>query len=321
MKTVVTGGAGFIGSNLVRRLLDQGREVVIADDFSRGTKYNLSDLGIPADFPPIDLRDFAQAREVVRGADAVFHLAARIGSINYLHGSDLSELEALQSNLTIDANVFKACLESKVRKLVYASSVAVYPIDLQQSVNTILSEDSFYYSYPDGGYGWAKLIGEIQLGWMKEINIGIARIFNAYGENSVLEQSSHVIVDLFRKVILGSGEELTVWGDGKQSRDFLYVSDCLDALLKLEEKASQPPITVNIGSGETTSIGAIAEKIVGLSTKDIKIVYDSTKPVGPLSRTADISKAKALFKWEPRTSLDEGLRRTYYWIQRRLREA
>ena len=110
MKTVVTGGAGFIGSNLVRKLLDQGREVVIADDFSRGSIQNLLDLGIPASDiglgtvdRVIDLTDFQQALKVIQGAEAVFHLAARIGSIDYLHGSDTNELEALQLNLLIDA--------------------------------------------------------------------------------------------------------------------------------------------------------------------------------------------------------------------------
>jgi len=328
MKTVVTGGAGFIGSNLVRKLLDQDREIVIADDFSRGSIQNLSDLGIqPSDLgywashPIIDLRDFAQALKTIQGAETVFHLAARIGSIDYLHDSSLNELEALQTNLVIDANVFKACLESDVKKLVYASSAAVYPIDLQQSPNTVLSEEALGYHNPDGGYGWAKLIGEIQLGWMQGIDIGIARIFNIYGENQDLVKAVHVIPALSRKASLYPEEEFIVWGDGRQSRDFLHVSDCVDALLKLGEKASQPPIIVNIGSGETTSIATIAEKIAGLSGKDIKTVYDSTKPVGPLSRTADISKTKALLKWEPVINLDKGLRRTHYWIQRRFREA
>ncbi len=320
MKTVVTGGAGFIGSHLLKRLLDQGREVVIANDFSRGDRRNLTDLGIQIDCPVIDLRDFAQASKIIQGAETVFHLAARIGGIDYLHGSSLSELEALQTNLVIDANVFKACRENRVRKLVYTSSTAVYPVDLQQSPNVIISEDALSYFNPDGGYGWAKLMGEIQLGWIWDIDIGIARIFNVYGENSVLSGSAHVIADLMRKAILYPKEEFIVWGDGKQSRDFLYVSDCVDALLKLEEGASNPPVIVNIGSGETVSIGTIAEKVVRLSGKDISIVYDATKPVGPLSRTADITKAKALLNWQPKVSLDDGLRRTYSWVQRRLSE-
>ena len=327
MKTVVTGGAGFIGSNLVKRLVDQGREVVIADDFSRGRRLNLSDLGIQVDCPVVDLRDFAQALEVAQDAGTVFHLAARIGSIDYLHGSNCNELVALQTNLVIDANVFKACLENNVEKLIYASSVAVYSIDPQRHFVAVLSEDNLDLSQnkpelfnPDGGYGWAKLMGEIQLNWMGQIDVGIARIFNVYGENQDLERAIHVIPALFRKAFLYPEEEFIVWGDGKQSRDFLHVSDCVDALLQLEERISNSPTVVNVGSGEPVSIATIAEKAIELSRKDIRIVYDPMQPVGPMSRTADMTKAKALLDWQPKVSLDEGLRRTYVWIQNRLKE-
>lgn len=326
MKTVVTGGAGFIGSNLVRKLLDQGREVVIADDFSRGSIQNLLDLGIQTSDiglgtvdRVIDLTDFQQALKVTQGAETVFHLAARIGSIDYLHGSDTNELEALQSNLLIDANVFRASLKSNVRKLVYASSVAVYPLNLQQSPNVTFSEDALDYFDPDGGYGWAKLMGEIQLGWLSHINVGIARIFNVYGENEDLVKAVHVIPALFLKANRYHKEEFIVWGNGQQSRDFLYVADCVDALLQVEKRASSPPIIINIGSGKPVSIATIAEKVIGLSGKDIKVGYDPTKPVGPLSRAADITKARTVLGWRPKVGLDEGLTRTYRWIQRRLR--
>jgi GDP-D-mannose 3', 5'-epimerase len=325
VKTVVTGGAGFIGSHLVRKLLDCGREVTVASDFSRGSTGNLSHLGIrPEDlgykktYPVIDLRDYTQCRRIIEGTGTVFHLAARIGGINYLHGTNYSELEALQTNLVIDTNVFRACQESHTTTLVYASSAAVYPIDLQQSSDVILAEETLSYFNPDGGYGWAKLMGEIQLRWMTDIRISMARIFNVYGENSVLEGSSHVIIDLMRKAIRYPQEEFNVWGDGKQSRDFLHVSDCVNALLKLEEKASNPPVTVNVGSGETTEIGALARRIVSISGKDIPIAFDPRKPVGPVSRTAKMALAKNLLDWQPQVSLDEGLERTYRWLRQEL---
>jgi GDP-D-mannose 3', 5'-epimerase len=326
MKTVITGGAGFIGSNLVRRLLDNGREVAIADNFSRGSTRNLLDLGIrPQDvgdgssFVNIDLRNYEQAKKITENAETVFHLAARIGSINFLHGSYTNELEALQNNLIIDVNVLRACLENGVKKLVFASSISVYPIDLQEtSYKIVMSESDFNRYNPEGGYGWAKLLGEIELAWMEKIHIGIARIFNIYGENSHIAENPHVVVDLMRKAIYYPKEKFNVWGDGKQSRDFLYVSDCTDALVKLEGKADFPPVIVNIASGVTTNIGTLARKIVDISGKHIKLEYDRTKPVGPLSRTADISNAKSELDWQPQVSLDEGLRRTYAWLERRL---
>ncbi|MCL0073614.1 NAD-dependent epimerase/dehydratase family protein [Dehalococcoidia bacterium] len=336
MKTIVTGGTGFIGSHLVNSLLKQGREVIVVSDLAHLGIENLTDLGVRTsdiELRRADLSDYHQALKAMEGANCVFHLAARVGSLEYLHGSELAELAALQTNLVIDANIFRACLEKKVRKLIYASSVAVYPMDKQYSPGAVFSEDDLEFCQnqpriinPDGGYGWAKLMGEIELNWMKGIDIGIARIFNIYGENEPLGEKAHVIADLIQKAILYPKEEFIVRGDGKQSRDFLYVSDCINALLRLEEKISnlnesqsnlyESPLIINIGSGKPVSIGTIAQKIVSLSGKDIKIAYDSTRSVGPISRTADITKAKALLSWRPKVSLDDGLRHTYFWIQK-----
>lgn len=326
LKTVVIGGAGFIGSNLARALLDRGGEVLIADDFSRGNRLNLSDLGIQADCQEVDLRDLSQALEITKEAETVFHLAARVGSLDWLHGSETAELEALQTNLLIDTNTFRACIQNKVKKIIYASSVSVYPIHLQNRHDVVFTEDDCQIPTegsetpiinPEGGYGWAKLLGEIQLSWMKGVEIGIARIFNIYGENGDLGKTSQVVPSLIRKAICYPTEEFIVWGDGKQSRDFLYVSDLVDALLKLEEKASNPPVVVNLGSDKAIPIGELAEKIVKVSGKDIEMRYDTSKPAGPTSRTADITKARALLGWQPRVSLEEGLKRTYTWAAKR----
>ncbi|MFC2039438.1 NAD-dependent epimerase/dehydratase family protein [Chloroflexota bacterium] len=318
MKTVVTGGAGFIGSHLVKRLLEEKREVVIADDFSRGSRQNLLDLRVGIECERIDLRDYEQASEFIKGADVVFHLAARVGSLEYLHGSEMCELAALQTNLAIDVNVFRACLEHGVRRIIYASSVSVYPIAPQQCLGAVLSEDDLSRFDPEGGYGWAKLLGEMQLSWMKELDISIARVFNVYGENEDLGENAHVIPALIRKAILYPQEDFIVWGNGRQTRDLLYVSDCVDAVLKLEEKAQNPPLVVNIGSAEAVPIRSVAEKIVEVSGKGMKIEYDTTRLVGPMSRTAKMERAKELLDWEPKVSLDAGLRRTWNWARERL---
>ena len=330
MKTVVTGGPGFIGSHLVKSLLGRNREVIVASDLLRLGNKNLLGLGVkPSDVElrGTDLADYQQALEAVAGADSVFHLAARVGSLEYLHGSEMAELVALQNNLLIDANVFRACLESKVNKLVYASSCAVYPMSRQRRHGAVLAENDLQLDggpgtiEPDGGYGWSKLMGEIQLGWMKNIGVGIARIFNIYGENEPIEEGkAHLIGDLIRKVILNPQSSLRIRGDGSQTLDFLYVSDCADALIRLEEKASNPPAITNIGSGNAVSIRTIAEKVVELSGNDIGLLYDATRTAGPISRTANMSNARALLDWQPRVSLDEGLRHNYSWIQRKLQE-
>jgi len=335
-KTIVTGGAGFIGSHLVKRLIDEGREVIIIDNLSSGKLENLFNLGLKSsnfEFKKIDLTDYYQTLEALRDGEIIFHLAARIGGIKYLHENEKAELLTLQENLTIDANVFRGCAERKIKKIIYPSSSAVYPLDKQFSFGTVFSEDDFSFESmaknpkfkfktsinPDGGYGLAKIMGEIQLNLMKNIKIGIARIFNVYGENEPLDERSHAISDLIRKAINYPKGEFIIWGNGKQTRDYLYVSDCIDVLLRLEEKISEnSPLTVNIGSGKATSIKEIAEKIIRISGKEIKPRYDLEKPVGPISRTAEINKAKTLLNWQPKISLDEGLKRTYFWIKKQL---
>jgi nucleoside-diphosphate-sugar epimerase len=317
LKVVVTGGAGFIGSHLVKGLLDEGREVIVVDDLSSGNMPNLYDLGVEVECRRADLRNYDQTVKALDGVDVVFHLAACVGGMEYLHGDGSAELRALQSNLAIDTNVFRVCMERKVKKIVYASSVAVYPIDLQQRPGAVLCEKDLRYYDPDGGYGWAKLIAERQLDWMKNISVGIARIFNVYGPCEQLGEMAHVIPTLVRKAIV-SPEDFVVLGDGAQSRCFTYVSDCVDALMRLEQKTSNEPVIVNVGSDKTVPIRVIAEKIVRISHKAIRIRYDPSGSFGPVSRTANISKASALLGWQPRISLDKGLKRTYAWAEKRL---
>ena len=218
--------------------------------------------------------------------------------------------------MIIDANVFRACLENGVKKLIYASSVAVYPIEDQDKSEATFSEKSLTHYNPEGGYGWSKLMGEIQLAWTEGLDIGIARIFNIYGENGALGNSSHVVTSLIRKAILYPREKYVVWGDGQQTRDFLYVGDCVEALIKMQEKAATLPFIVNIGSDKAIKISMIAEKIAWISGKNMEIIYDPSQPSGPFSRTSDNRQAKALLNWEPEVSLDEGLQRTYKWEEK-----
>ena len=314
MRTVVTGGSGFIGSHLVKRLAQQGRQVIVAS-------LNRSDAGCDN----VDLTDYDQALKAIAGAETVFHLAARVGSLDYLHSTGAAELSALQTNLVIDANVFRACRGNKVKKLVYASSCAVYPMDRQSSPGAVFAETDLALPgaillNPDGGYGWTKLLGELQLNWTPGIAVGIARIFNVYGENEPLDERAHVIGDLIRKAILCPDREFRVRGNGEQSRDFLYVTDCVEALIRLEEKATSPPVTVNIGSGKAITVREIAESIAILSGKGITPVFDRFQPVGPVSRTADITQVRAVLGWQPEVSLETGLKHTYAWVQKRLRE-
>jgi GDP-D-mannose 3', 5'-epimerase len=308
--------------------VDDGRDVAVASDFSHLGMQNLIGLGVKQsdiEIRDTDLFHYSQALRAVDGAETVFHLAARVGSLEYLHMVENAELIALQANLVIDANIFRACLEKGVRKLVYASSCAVYDMSRQFTGGAVFKESEMHFlpSFhpeaspgvvnPDGGYGWSKLIGELQLNWMKSLKVGIARMFTIYGVNEPIEEGkAHAAGDIIRKVIkMPSLSTLNVFGDGKQSRDFLYVTDCADAFLRLENVAANPPVTVNLGSGTATGIGNLASKIVAISGKDIRLEFDISKPMGPISRTAEMTYTKKILNWEPKITLEKGLKLTY----------
>jgi nucleoside-diphosphate-sugar epimerase len=320
-KVAVTGGAGFLGSHIVRRLLAEGTEVSVIDDFSSGSIQNLKDLGVDQRCTVGDLKDYEFTRESLRGADTVFHLAAEVGSVAYLHGSDARELAALQSNLSIDVNVFRACLENRVSHVIYASSVSVYPIDEQMgSRNQFREEDSDRKVNPEGGYGWAKYIGEKQLALMSCVTAGVARIFHAYGENIYLKPDrSQVIGSLIRKAIRYPREGFVVWGDGNQRRCFVFVDDAIDAIFRLRDYIEKRgSLTVNVGSTEETSVRELARRTVELSKKPITIEFDSSKPTGALNRMPDLERVKKTLDWSPTTSFADGLERTFEWAKGRL---
>ncbi len=321
MKVAVTGGTGFIGSHITKKLEDEGNDVVVISDFSSGSTQNLSDLGVNPRLLVGDLRNKEFAIKSLKGIAKVYHFAADIGNVAYLHGSNLREQSALMNGITIDTNVFGACVENEIESIIYASSVSVYPRSEQMGQEVAFKEeDSERMIDPEGGYGWAKFIAEKQLEVLKGIEIGVARIFHAYGPNLYLkEDRSQVIGSLIRKAIRYPKEDFVVWGDGTQRRAFLYVDDFLDALFKLDRYVeTKGNLTVNFGSTEDVTIRDLAKMVIDLSGKDIPLKFDPSKPTGVLSRLPDISRAEKLLSWKPTTSLKDGLKKTYEWAERRL---
>jgi nucleoside-diphosphate-sugar epimerase len=321
-RVAVTGGAGFLGSHIVKRLLDGGHEVSIIDDFSSGSLRNLRDVGVRQKCLVGDLKDYHFARSSLRGAETVFHFAAEVGSVAYLHGSKSRELAALQSNLTIDTNVFKACLEVGVRCIIYASSVSVYPFDRQLGTATQFKEDDAQETVnPEGGYGWSKYVGEKQLALMPDIAYGVARIFHAYGKNIYLRPDrSQVIGSLVRKAIRYPKEDFVVWGDGRQKRCFVYINDAMDAIFRLQHYVQERRnLTVNVGSTEELTVLDLARLVIALSKKGIPMKFDAAKPVGALNRMPDLARIRSVLGWSPATGFRQGLSDTYEWAATRLR--
>ena len=317
----MTGGAGFLGSHIVRRLIEDGHEVGVIDDLSAGSVQNLKDLGVKQKVTVGDLRDYRFAKRSLKGADTVFHFAAEVGSVDYLHGSKARELAAFLANVTIDANVFRACAENGVRSIIYASSVSVYPFDRQQGEHVRFREaDAVEKVNPEGGYGWSKYVAEKELSYMSDTSVGVARIFHAYGKNIYVKPDrSQVIASLMRKAIRYPKEDFVVWGDGRQRRCFVYIEDVIDALFRLlrhvERKGN---LTVNVGSTEETTILELAQAIIALSGKKIAPKMDPSKPSGALNRMPDLSFVKSSLGWEPKTPFSEGLKTTFEWARTRI---
>jgi GDP-D-mannose 3',5'-epimerase len=180
-----------------------------------------------------------------------------------------------------------------------------------------MSEEYAYQANPTS-YAWAILIDEIQLTMMEECMSAVARIFNAYGEYCEYEGTAQAVPALIRKAIRYPEEEFVVWGEGSQTRNLIYIQDCIDALLKMEEKASYPPLILNVGNERATTIKELAETIVKVSGKKIEIRYDKWKPVGLLSRIPSIDRAVEKLAWKPHTTLQDGLRLTFKWMESEL---
>jgi len=305
----------------VARMLEQGRTVSIIDDMSAGSLRNLRDVGVGQRCEVGDLRNYDFAKRSLRGAETVYHFAAEVGSVSYLHGSNARELASLTSNLQIDANVFRACVENGVRTVIYASSVSVYPFDEQLGSDVrFKEEDAQRKVNPEGGYGWAKYVAEKQLEFMSGVNCGVARIFHAYGKNIYLRPDrSQVIASLIRKAVNYPREGFVVWGDGSQRRCFVYIDDVLDALQRLEEHVmSKGSLTVNVGSTEEVTVKELAERVVSLSKRKIPLSFDRSKPTGALNRMPDLSRVARVLGWRPTTPFSKGLKETFAWAQARL---
>jgi UDP-glucose 4-epimerase len=326
-KVLVTGGASFIGSHLVDRLLKEGAEVIVADNFSSGRWENLQ-----YSFSKIakgeyvakeanlkvyvgDLKDRRFVRKVVKNIDVVFHLAAIHGGRGYIatHPADVC------TGMIIDQLVFEEACKNNVERICYASSACVYPVHLQEDPegNYKLKEedaDPFIYgkANADLEYGWSKLMGEMALkAYHRQYGMKTSsvRIFTAYGPR---ENETHSVIALIAKAFIKM-DPFVIWGNGKQKRNYTYIDDIVDALILACEKI-EDGTAVNAGREDSITINELAEMIFEIvNWRPNKIVYDKTKPVGVLSRAADLTLARKLLGWEPKVSYKEGLKRTIEW--------
>ena len=296
---------------------EEGHELLLIDDLSRGKEEYLNWLEVETPLKIQDLRDYDA--DLLNEIDTVFHCACRIGGEQFLHGSHLKEITALQDNLAIDRNVFKSCIVNQVKKVIYTSSISVYNTKKQYETNNAIFKEEDLENDPidpEGGYGWAKYLAEQQLWYMSQMDIKTSslRIFKSYGPcDDYSPESGQVVCSLMRKAINYPEEDFEVWGDGSAKRCLLYIDDLIDAMMRVY--GMKHPLNFNIGATKPTSIKQLANKIVKLSSKEIDIKWDESKKGGPKSRIPDLSRIETHTGWKPTTTLGKGLEVCWNWME------
>jgi len=316
-RVLVTGGASFIGSHLVDLLVDSGAIVTVVDDLSSGRLENLSQSIEKVSLVRGNIGTKGEFSSIYKESEIVFHLAAIHGGRGFIEKYPQRILE----NLSIDNVVFSECMSSSVKRVVHASSACAYPIELQSSktiLNQLHEEQANFTNaggaFPDGAYGWTKLMGEYQLEQFcrqSDMTGRSARIFTAYGSR---ENESHAAVALLAKALLKI-DPYPVWGDGRQTRNFTHVSDTVMGLALLGlDLSSEHFSTLNVGTSEHNTVMDLLEIIFSLiEWNPTDFYFQLNKPTGVSSRSSNNEKIKEIFGWEPNVDLEKGVREMYEW--------
>ena len=316
---LVCGAGGFIGSHLVKRLKKEGFWV-------RGVDVKRPEYGKTAadDFMKGDLRDQKFCKKVFdRKFDEVYQLAADMGGAGFIFTGD-NDAAIMYNSAQINLNVFQNAYEKKAGKVFYSSSACMYPEYNQMDPgNPKLSEDSAYPAAPDSEYGWEKIFGERLLLAMHKnygMQVRIARFHNIFGQEGTWRGGREKApAAMCRKIAEAKhGGTIEMWGDGKQTRSFLYIDECLDGVRRLMDSDFTGP--VNIGSDEMVSLNQLAEMVMQIANKKVKIKHIKG-PLGVRGRTSDNRLIKKKLGWKPKAPLKDGLTKTYTWIEEQTRKA
>jgi UDP-glucose 4-epimerase len=298
MRVLVTGGAGFLGSALSNQLARAGHTVLVIDDLSAGDPARLHQAVL---FSRGDVRDVPKLWTLLQGVDCVFHLAARVRvpeSILYPRAYN-------DANVGGTVALLEAVRDAGVRRVVFASSGAVYGEQSAQPVQeTCLPQ-------PDSPYGVSKIAAEhylFTLGTLYGIETVALRIFNAYGPGQFLPASHPPVVPQFMHQALGGGS-LVIFGDGAQTRDFVYVDDAVDALAAAATAEGVDRMLINVGTGRDVSINHLAELVARTTGKQVSILHNRTQSGGVSRLVADIERARQKLGFDPQVGLEEGLQR------------
>ena len=317
-KALVCGAGGFIGGHLVNRLKSEGYWVRAVD-----LKENEYDNDAADEFIIGDLRDPVFTNKVVNGVDEVYQLAADMGGAGYIF-TGYHDADVMHNSAMCNLNVLEAMRQNGIKKVFYSSSACMYPEHNQLDPhNPKCSEDSAYPAAPDSEYGWEKLFSE-RLYFAYNRNYGfeakVARFHNIFGPFGTWKDGKEKApAALCRKVAeAADGSFIEVWGDGKQTRSFLIVDECLEGIRRLMESDFLGP--VNIGSEEMVSINDFAKMAIEISGKNLSI-KNIEGPTGVRGRNSDNKLIKEKLGWAPSLPLREGMEKTYKWINQQVLNA
>ena len=312
-KALVCGAGGFIGSHMVKRLKKEGYWVRGVD--LKHTEYAATQAD---DFVIGDLREQAVCRNVVdESFDIIYQFAADMGGAGFVFTGE-NDADILHNSALINLNIVELAAKYKTPKIFYSSSACMYPEHNQTDPdNPNCREDSAYPADPDSEYGWEKLFSEhIYLAFHKNhgLNVRIARYHNIFGpEGSWNDGREKAPAALCRKVAeTPDGGEIELWGDGKQTRSFLYIDECIEATRRLVDSDFTGP--VNIGSEEMVTINGLADMIMGIAGKKLSIKH-IPGPLGVRGRNSDNTLYKKKIGWAVSQPLEAGINRTYAWIK------
>ena len=317
-KIIVLGAGGFIGSHLVLELKRLGHWVKGIDlkypEFSES----------PADeFVIGDLRSYDLCKEhLTSEIDEIYQLAADMGGAGYLFTGE-NDYDVVHNSAMINLNVSKCAIENKIKKVFFSSSACIYPkINQQDPDNPDCAESTAYPADPDSEYGWEKLFSErlyASAHRNHNIEIRIARFHNVYGPEGTFQSGKEKApAALCRKVAAAKAvDTIDIWGTGSQTRSFLYIDDCIRGVLQLMDSDYKEPL--NIGSEEMVSINALAQLIIQDSGKTISL-HHIEGPIGVMGRTSNNDKVTTTIGWKPRVSLQEGIAKTYTWINEQVHQ-
>ena len=308
---LVTGAGGFIGHHLIKYLTSRGYSVRGVD-----IKYPEYEETSADEFYLLDLRRRDNCLIATQGIDQVYNLAADMGGIGYITAY-LADIA--RNNNLINTHMLEASHLNNVQKFFYSSSACIYPSYMQTSADIApLKESDAYPADPEEGYGWEKLFAEKMCQYYTHdygMETRVARFHNVYGPLGTYDGGREKApAAICRKLAIATnGGEIEVWGDGEQTRSFMYIDDCTEGIYRIMQSSISEPL--NLGMDIMVTINELVDMIASISGKKIIKRHDLTKPQGVRGRNSDNSKLATLLEWEPSVSLESGLSTTYHWIK------